>query len=62
MVDPELSQDRFRFGDNSGYFLNYSSQGAGHTPDTSFYQWVPFILILQVVRTLSSENISEDYH
>ena len=47
VVDPELSLDRLRFGDSSGYFRNFSSQGPGQTPDTSFYQWVPFILILQ---------------
>ena len=47
VVDPELSLDRLRFGDSSGYFRNYSSGGPSQTPDTSFYQWVPFILILQ---------------
>ena len=47
VVDPELSLERLRFGDSSGYFRNYSSQGPNQTPDTSFYQWVPFILILQ---------------
>ena len=47
VVDPELSLERLRLGDSSGYFRNYSSQGPSQTPDTSFYQWVPIILILQ---------------
>jgi len=46
IVDPELTIERNRFGD-SGYYLNYSSQLSADTPDTSFYQWVPFILIFQ---------------
>ena len=31
-----------------GYFSHYNNHLASTaTPDTSFYQWVPFILILQ---------------
>ena len=48
MVDPELVIERqARYGE-PGYFINYSNSLAASTPDTSFYQWVPFLLILQV--------------
>ena len=47
VVDPELIIERQgRYGE-PGYFINYSNNLASSTPDTSFYQWVPFILILQ---------------
>ena len=46
VVDPELIIERQgRYGE-PGYFINYSNTLASSTPDTSFYQWVPFILIL----------------
>ena len=52
LVDPELvveSQSRYS---DPGYFLQQNNRlGSRGTPDTSFYQWVPFILILQVTLT-----------
>ena len=46
VVDPELALDSR--SPAPAFYLNYSAAPASDTPDTSFYQWVPFILILQV--------------
>ena len=52
LVDPELVVERqTRQGQvytEPGYFLHHNNLASKGTPDTSFYQWVPFILILQV--------------
>ena len=46
VVDPELALDSR--SPAPAFYLNYSSAPASDTPDTSFYQWVPFILVFQV--------------
>ena len=46
VVDPELALDSR--SPAPAFYLNHSSAPASDTPDTSFYQWVPFVLILQV--------------
>lgn len=58
LVDPELMLDKQSFTGGAVYF-DHSAPSGGlaqlsqpismQTPDTSFYQWVPFILILQVL-------------
>ena len=64
LVDPELIQDKLAYSggrnlyyshDSPTHVSHVSSQvNVGHealttrTPDTSFYQWVPFVLVLQV--------------
>ena len=47
VVDPELALDSR--SPAPAFYLNYSSAPARDTPDTSFYQWVPFILVFQVL-------------
>ena len=47
VVDPELALDSR--SPAPAFYLNYSSAPASDTPDTSFYQWVPFILVFQVL-------------
>eukprot|EP00091_Calanus_sinicus_P016105 TRINITY_DN3532_c0_g1_i1.p1 TRINITY_DN3532_c0_g1~~TRINITY_DN3532_c0_g1_i1.p1 ORF type:complete len:318 (+),score=54.51 TRINITY_DN3532_c0_g1_i1:138-1091(+) len=56
LVDPELMSDKQSFTGGTYYFDNsapsvglaQSSQPlAMATPDTAFYQWVPFVLVLQ---------------
>ena len=53
LVDPELVVERqTRQGQYTepGYFLHHNNNLATKgTPDTSFYQWVPFILVFQVL-------------
>ena len=52
LVDPELVVERQSRYSEPGYFLQQNNRlGSRGTPDTSFYQWVPFILILQVTLT-----------
>ena len=46
VVDPELALDSR--SPAPAFYLNHSSAPARDTPDTSFYQWVPFILVFQV--------------
>ena len=66
LVDPELMSDKSLYTGGSSYYesshpaspfsLSLPAQGSNtSTPDTSFYQWVPFCLVLQVlVRILAT--------
>ena len=47
VVDPELALDSR--SPAPAFYLNHSAAPASDTPDTSFYQWVPFILVFQVL-------------
>ena len=55
LVDPELMMDKQSITGGGFYFDNSSPRsglaqpGNTATPDTSFYQWVPFVLVLQVI-------------
>lgn len=64
LVDPELIQDKHVYSGGRNLYYSHDSPthvshvsqqvNVGHetlttrTPDTSFYQWVPFVLVLQV--------------
>jgi len=56
LVDPELMMDKQEHTGFTAYFQRLSGQSPSSsaseqlsraTPDTSFYQWVPFVLLLQ---------------
>ena len=67
-MDTELVQDKHSYsGGRSLYYSHDTSPHVGHvasqinaahetlterTPDTSFYQWVPFVLVFQVKKEI----------
>ena len=54
LVDPELISDKSAYTGGTGHYdPPLSTQfPPNSTPDTSFYQWVPFCLVLQVSFTV----------
>ena len=69
IVDPELMYDKSYYTGASLYYDSSLSTGGmsistppqftnNSTPDTSFYQWVPFILVLQVFLNIIQDKIN----
>ena len=72
LLDPELMSDKSLYTGDSAYYgsshpaspfsLSLPAQGSNtSTPDTSFYQWVPFCLVLQVLAKILTTDFKNPF-